>query len=888
MKRLRSRTRHRQPLLEEDRARPPEIGLLSAPLERVSRRSRAGASGPEAFALEILGRGRLRPAPGRPSLRIRTRPDLRAVLLVVAVLAFFAWISLPHDTHWSGALEAFHRQVPGRWWNLISSIGVFGKGGILVLVTLSLSAAGYRRRATAALCALLIVGAVVPVVKSAVGRERPSGTNMASFPSGDTAAAVAYAVGATPWSPVPVAVAAVIAGSVGTLRVFEGDHYPSDVFAGAAIGLLAGALARRWTPRSLTRLAGRVKRRSYLGAAMIGCLFWSWVGGGKVPWELMRFLTLAAPPLVLLLLARFVRRRSAAVRLSWLARIPTSRKAALAGALGVLLALLVVASASTLWDRDEPRFAQATVEMGRSGSALVPTFNGHLRPDKPILIYWLMALPVALAGPREVAVRFWAPCGIAVACLLTWILGRRLLSERAAPLAALVLVATPLTLVTGSAATTDAVLLAWLTLTMTAFAGGWLSGFRASHLVVLGVALGGAMLTKGPVGLALPLLSIGAACWIAGRDVPLGRRDVLGLALATLGGIALFLLWAIPANLETGGEFARLGLGRHVLQRSVQPLEGHGGSPLVMLPYYPLVMLIAFLPWTPYLGGAISAVAGGRIGGARGRSLLLGWLVATPILMTLVATKLPHYVLPVWPALALLVAGTIRAGLRGELTARDRLWLRRGVWWAAPGGAVVVLGLLIGPGLLPKTLSLVPFVALALLIATALVRGLRAHRAERHAEAFVTFMAGSLLGGALLVAGVLPELETLKVPPRLAEAIRAGTAEEVAVATYGYFEPSLVFYLRRWPVRQLSGPEAVATWAREPGPGVLVLPAADGRRLLSEGPTLEILARASGFNFSNGKPVDLVALGRGVAAAPPPLPKDGQRRSAVGSARPER
>ena len=79
----------------------------------------------------------------------------------------------------------------------------------------------------------------------------------------------------------------------------------------------------------------------------------------------------------------------------------------------VLLGILALASwlttRSTLWDRDEPRFAQAAVEMVQSGQLLFPTFNGELRPDKPILIYWLMAIPVSLFGVSEWAVRAWAP-----------------------------------------------------------------------------------------------------------------------------------------------------------------------------------------------------------------------------------------------------------------------------------------------------------------------------------------------------------------------------------------------------------------------------------------------------------------------------------------------
>src|SRR5690349_18040554 len=105
-----------------------------------------------------------------------------------------------------------------------------------------------------------------------------------------------------------------------------------------------------------------------------------------------------------------------------------------------------LATCSTLWDRDEPRFARAAVEMASSGQWLYPTFNGELRPDKPILIYWLMAASVRAFGASEWAVRGWAPVALAVTAGLVWSIGRRFLSPSAALLAVLVLATAPLAL----------------------------------------------------------------------------------------------------------------------------------------------------------------------------------------------------------------------------------------------------------------------------------------------------------------------------------------------------------------------------------------------------------------------------------------------------------
>src|SRR6185295_18687980 len=112
-----------------------------------------------------------------------------------------------------------------------------------------------------------------------------------------------------------------------------------------------------------------------------------------------------------------------------------------------------------LWDRDEPRFAQAAVEMLSSGDWLVPTFNGELRADKPIFSYWWMATAVRAFGSSEWSLRACSLLALALSAWLTWRIARRSLSNSAALLAAGVLVSSPLALGEGTVATTDALLL---------------------------------------------------------------------------------------------------------------------------------------------------------------------------------------------------------------------------------------------------------------------------------------------------------------------------------------------------------------------------------------------------------------------------------------------
>lgn len=540
---------------------------------------------------------------------------------------------------------------------------------------------------------------------------------------------------------------------------------------------------------------------------------------------------------------------------------------ALAAAAAILVAFLALTPWTTLWDRDEPRFAQATVEMLASGNYLYPTFNDHLRPDKPILIYWLMALPVRLLGPTELAVRFWAPVGLALTALLTWWIGRRFLPERAGLWAMAVLATTPLTLMEGLAATTDAALLAAVTGALAAFAAALSRGLRGRHLVGLALAIGLAQLAKGPVGLAVPVLAmLGALGWLAWRE-RMGRGIAGYALLVVLGavlGTGLFLLWAVPANQATFGEFARQGLGHHVVERSLSPLEGHGGNRLLSLPYYLIVILIGFAPWTLYLPGAASAVLGGRVGGPRLRALLLGWAAPVFVMFTLVATKLPHYLLPVWPALALAVGGTLAAGEEGRLDERDRRWLRRGAWLFGPVALLEAVGLLAVAWRPPLAGLRWPCLALALVILGTAFAALRSHLGGDLPRGARLLCGGTALALALAGLWALPAFDRIKPVPPVAAAIRDQTPPDTPLATFDFDEPSLVFYARRVPVAPLPSPAAVAAWAHAGDYGVLVLPrAALDSITAAYGPLpLREIAAARGVNIAKGRRLELVALTR--------------------------
>ena len=539
--------------------------------------------------------------------------------------------------------------------------------------------------------------------------------------------------------------------------------------------------------------------------------------------------------------------------------------AALAVAGAILVTQWCACTRSSLWDRDEPRYCQAAWRMVCAGDYMAPYYNGKARANKPILIYWLMSLSTLVLGRSELAFRFFAPVGSAATAALVYFLGRRLISSRAGMWGMVACASSLMMLVLGATANTDAVLLAFITLSLTPFAVSLGRGLSGRQVALTGVAFGLALLTKGPVGPAIPLLTMAATLWLLRKETPRDRGYAWKLAVAAAVGVAIFAAWAAPANLQSGGAFARKALGAGLWQRLFRAKESHGGHFLLWLPFYVPALIAGFFPWSFYLPGALSALAGGRIGGARARAFIFGWMVPTFALMTLVQTKLPHYILPMWPALALSVGGALDAAGRGELSERDLKWLRAGMWLFGPAAVAVAVGLCVGPWFFSIPGLAAGCAALGVLLAATGLAALWRALKGRFQQSAAVALGGMLVMQATVALFVLPPIERVKIGRRLAEAIRSRVADDVPVAEWKFIEPSLVFYLRRHSgviVERLHSAADVLSWATRSGPGVLVL---SRRRLTriqkAHGPlALEEIARVRGYNYSIGKREEVLAL----------------------------
>ena len=521
---------------------------------------------------------------------------------------------------------------------------------------------------------------------------------------------------------------------------------------------------------------------------------------------------------------------------------------------------LFIAGSSTLWDRDEPRYARVTAEMVESGNYLVPTFNGQAWFDKPILLYWLMSVPVRILGPTEFACRFAGVIGTAITLLLTFFIGKKLFDGKVGLWAEAILGTTLLMLFVGSSALVDGIALPFIVGAMAIFIGRQENKIRVIDACAIGVFIGLGMLAKGPLGL-LPVFVMIVVIWFGRKNIGDFIRNFLWVCLAVVIAVGIFSLWAIPANRAADGELFRVFFGKHIVGRALSPMEGHGGNFLLYLPYYPAIMVAGFFPWVIFLPGAFSASLGKRIGNAWTRNILLSWIVVTVMLMTIAATKLPHYILFAWPAMAVMTGAAIVASGQNVLNERDRKWLRGGVWFLGPVGLGIAAGL-IGVGHFIKSEVLVVpglICGIIALVMTIICCYLQI-REKFNGTAKVVFASVLVLIIPLLFV-LLPAVESIKISPHIAKAIREKTGKEVPVAMYKYAEPTLNFYVGR-NIMHLRKTDDAVEWLKGANDHVLIIPRKDFEDIRQNAGdiTFEEIASKKGINYSKGKEVEVIAL----------------------------
>jgi 4-amino-4-deoxy-L-arabinose transferase-like glycosyltransferase len=534
-------------------------------------------------------------------------------------------------------------------------------------------------------------------------------------------------------------------------------------------------------------------------------------------------------------------------------------------------------------DRDESRFAQASRQMFESvalppdrldpvlhaGGLVVPKVQGRDRLSKPPLIYWLQTVSAAAltrGDPTKDAIWMYrVPSLLAgiVAVLATWKLGASLFGPVVGFLGGVLLAVCPVLVWEAHQARADMVLLACSTVAMLAL---WrvyqASDYARSWLwpIAFWIALALGVITKGPITPMIAVLTV--------VPISLARRDFRWLhSLRAFVGLLILAAavgpWVYAVAERVGWHTYFSTIFDETLGRSIGAKEGHWGPP----GYHTILLPVLFWPGSMLTGLAVvhalrHAFADGherrrpqrRItwfaalrAGDPAMLFCVAWLIPSWIVFELVTTKLPHYTMPLYPALAILSARILADVAAGRVVPAGRtINLGFRVW----GGITVSLGAFVPlalagayAGVSPRHLAAVGVGAAAAVVLFALCLPMPQTSTE-----WLKMQARGVIAAlflAVVAIGILlPRTDVIWISPKLAAFI-AAFGPNSPVGAVEYHEDSLVF-LTRGRLERLSLADAPG-WSRDHPDGLLVIP--EDYPLAS----LEQLAHVTGLNYSRGR-----------------------------------
>ena len=539
--------------------------------------------------------------------------------------------------------------------------------------------------------------------------------------------------------------------------------------------------------------------------------------------------------------------------------------------LAALVALLAGLPALMLLpplDRDESRYAQATSQMLETGDFVDIRFQDDPRWKKPVGIYWMQAVAVAVTSSvenRDIApYRIPSILGAMLAAAACAWAGAAMFGQRAGFLAGAMLGATFLLSTEAGIAKTDAMLCGSVTLAMAGLARIYLAARAGEvpirpHKLIFWLGLGLAVLIKGPIGLIVVVPAmIALSVW--DRDVSWLKRLGWGWGLPL---VALIVgPWAIAITIATDGGFWSEAIAGDLAPKVAGGDEGHGVPPGLYLLIAPLL----FFPAALLLPAALSTAWSRRTEPAV--RFLVCWLVPAWLIFELTPTKLPHYTLPTFGAVALLAA----AALTRPIGKMSRY---------AGAGLTIAVGALLSVAsvwLLTEYGRSTAQTWATITIVFAILAGLIGAFLMLHRAAMTAVIASIALGvvthGAL--AGTLRQLRPLSVAPQLEKVLmaanlhpRQGRAGPIAVT--GFHEPSLVFLTGR--DTELTDAAGAARALAEGRPVIVEGRDADAFRAAAAelGITGRVVGQVDGHNYSKGDDVSLTVYAPpgGPAAEPP-------------------
>lgn len=518
-------------------------------------------------------------------------------------------------------------------------------------------------------------------------------------------------------------------------------------------------------------------------------------------------------------------------------------------------------------DRDEARYMQATAQMLQSGNYIDVRFQDKPRYLQPAGIYWLEALSMKLVNkvthkPFQQAVWVYRIPSLLAAVgsvLLTVWIGSLLFDSYIGLLAGLFLSVSVLLTAEGRMATIDTTLLFFILLAQSSVARAWISRslketLPVSVALIYWGAIGCGMMLKGPVILIPTLLTpLSLALIQKDRSWWHSLRPAWGWLIA----LAILLPWCIAIAIVSHGQFFTDAVGTNFLGKVASGQQAHGLPP----GYYLLVFLIAFWPGSVFTAWALPFIWKERK--TDSVKFLLCWILPHWLVFEAIATKLPHYVLPTYPAIAILTSaalwkisdqwhGPVSRWGRGLFSLYAALWTVVGVILAV--GSIFWVHYMTGRWFYD---AMIVAAIVLFLIAYALFCMMR-HNVQR--ASLISILA-ALIVYVELFGILIPVLQPEWLSNKIAQTVSLlKPCQQSDVASASYSEPSLVFLLGK--ETQLINVEQTARFLKNnQACGLALVDARDQERfqhdLDKEAISTKKLGEIRGLNYSTGKRLDL-------------------------------
>ncbi|HAM49190.1 MAG TPA: hypothetical protein DCP92_00265 [Nitrospiraceae bacterium] len=493
----------------------------------------------------------------------------------------------------------------------------------------------------------------------------------------------------------------------------------------------------------------------------------------------------------------------------------------------------------TLFDVDEAVFATATKEMVQSGNWITPTYNGKNRYDKPILFYWLMAIPYKIFGINEFSAR--VPSAVAASLLVPalFLFIRRFENEEKALYATLSFTLSIYFLLYSHAAVTDMTLTLFITLSLICF---YLSVIEEKsgriNWYIYGFYLFSALafLTKGLIGMVFPF-----AIALIYLFITEGLRGIQ--KAISLKGAVLFVVvsapWYVIEFMINGNEFVQQFFIKHHFIRYTEVISGHTGP----LYYYIPVLIGGLFPWVAFLPAGIRSVFRGK---ERLGLFAFIWMVVVIVFFSLSTTKLPNYILPAIPATSILISF--------GMDAQDR-WIRHANVFIAFVTLCIGLAFLVSKKYLlefglQNAHWIIPF-GVVMLVASVL----RLYAAFRKKTFYGLLSA--LTGAFLLVLSIeaFPAANAYLQGTlyRYSLCARERLGDDEPLITYGLNNPSIVFYSGH-KVIEAGSKDELATLLKNEAHALVITRAGDidsakdaGLKVVADDGRFAMLERGSGI-----------------------------------------